>query len=300
MTPPNPQPERSKPSQRRETQPRDQSEVQWQTFTALPAPEAKLGLPDQETQTQARTTSTQRTETETQTEAATESQTKVATWQKRVGAFALDFGLGLGACYLAQGAATLFGAGAESVSMIGYGTFFGAWLVNRGFLQSRPQGQSFGKWLLNIKTIDTETEQSPTVIRSMAREGVTSLFILTEALAVPLIADGLFSVFDKEKRQSIHDRAGRTQVVEAEEGFHLDEKAKQYLQELTEGDTADDVKAIAADLLEIARRNETVADITDQVSRLGKEINQNTRSMRQGTGKQVKSWVDTVKKKIDD
>ncbi len=298
MTPPNRQPERPRPSQRRETKPREQAEAQWQTFTALPAPEAKLGFPDQETQ--ARTTSAQQTETQTQTQTAIEPQTKVATWRKRVGAFALDFGFGLGVCYLAQGAAALFGAGAESVNMVGYGTFFGTWLVNRGFFQSRPQGQSFGKWLLNIKTIDTETEQSPTLIRSVAREGVTSLFILTEALAIPLIADGLFSVFDKEKRQSLHDRAGRTQVVEAEEGFHLDEKAKQYLQDLTQGDTADDIKAIAADLLEIARRNETVADITDQVSRMGKDLNQNTRSIRQGTGKQVKTWVDTVKKKIDD
>lgn len=300
MTPPNRQPERPRPSQRHQTQPQDRSEVQWQTFTALPVPEPKLGFPDQETQT--RTTSAQQTDTQTrtQTQTATQSQTQVATWQKRVGSFALDFGLGLGACYLAQGAAALLGAGAESVSMIGYGTFFGTWLVNRGYFQSRPEGQSFGKWLLNIKTIDTETEQSPTLIRSVAREGVTSLFILTEALAIPLIADGLFAMFDKEKRQSLHDRAGRTQVVEAEEGFHLDDKAKQYLQDLTQGDTADDVKAIAADLLEIARRNETVADITDQVSRLGKDLDQNTRSIRQGTGKQVKTWVDTVKKKIDD
>jgi hypothetical protein len=69
-----------------------------------------------------------------------------------------------------------------------------------------------------------KTEASPHLVRSLAREGVLSLFILTAALLVPLAADGLFAFFDKEKRQSIHDRAGRTLVVESEQGYHLDEK----------------------------------------------------------------------------
>ncbi len=298
MTDPKPFPERrppfsarpADPRQRPKTKQMDQSAAEWETFSALPPPAPKLGFPDQESETATRPT---------EQAAAVETGVKLATWKKRAGAFAFDFGLGLGASYVAQGIASLFGMGAEAVSFTGYTAFFAAWLVNRGYFQSLPRGQSFGKWLLNIKTIDTETDQSPSLIRSVAREGVTSLLVLTEALIVPLAADGLFAVFDKEKRQSIHDRAGRTQVVESDQGFHFDEKAIQFLEEIIEGDAADEVKSVAEDLLKQAKRNDTVADLSDQVGRMSKGVGRNTRDLRQQTGKQVKTWVDSAKKKMD-
>ncbi len=126
-----------------------------------------------------------------------------------------------------------------------------------------------------------------------------SLFVLTEALLVPLAADGLFAVFDKEKRQTIHDRAGRTLVVEAERGYHLDEKVLQFLQDILEGDAADDVKSAARDLLRQAQRNDTVRDLSKQLQRLSKDVDRNARSLRQQTGKHVKTWVDSVKEKLD-
>lgn len=158
---------------------------------------------------------------------------KLAPWRRRIGAFAADFALGLGVSYVAQGLASAVGGDA---AMMGYMAFFGTWLVNRGYLQSQKPGQSFGKWLFSIKTIDTETEAPPTVVRSVAREGVSSVLILTEALVVPMLADALFAAFDPDKRQSLHDRAVRTTVVEAEEGFDLDEKLVSLWQELTDSE----------------------------------------------------------------
>ncbi|GAB4214416.1 MAG: hypothetical protein OHK0012_12440 [Synechococcales cyanobacterium] len=270
---------RPDPSRYPERRPlRDYAEPEWQTFNALPPPSAKLGFPA--------------TETSTATQVGTE--VKLATWQKRLGAFALDLGAGLGVAYVAQGLASLVGAGAGAVDMVGYATFFTAWMVNRGYFQSRPEGQSLGKWLMSIKVVDPETEQSPHVLRSVAREGVTSIFLLTEALLVPLAADGLFAAFDKEKRQSIHDRAGRTQVVEAE-GFDLDDKAIALLKDVIDGETLSDLKETLGDLVEQAQENETVADVSDQVKQVGKQIQRTT----QGSRKQVASWLENIKEKLD-
>ncbi len=262
MTDPKPYPQRPQSNPRpkprpAEPRPAERSRTEWQTFSALPPPAARLEVPEPEPETDA-----------TDPLAGP----KLASWQKRIGAFALDFGLGLGVSYVAQGIAAMVGTGAEAVNFVGYGAFFTTWLVNRGYFQSQPAGQSLGKWLLNIKTIDKETEQSPSLIRSVAREGVTSLLVLTESLVVPLGADALFAVFDKEKRQTLHDRAGRTQVVEAEKGYDLDEKVIQWLEEVSEGEAADDIKAAAQNLLAIARRNETIADLSDQIKRLRKDI----------------------------
>ncbi len=272
-------PQRSRFPDRPQTKQAERTE-EWRSFSALPAPDPQ---PDPQPAAQP--------------EASDEP--KLASWKKRIGSFALDFGLGLGASYVAQGVAAAMGVGAETVSVVGYGAFFATWLVNRGYFQSRPAGQSLGKWLLNIKTVDTETDQAPTLIRSVAREGVTSLFILTESLVVPLGADTLFAIFDKEKRQTIHDRAGRTKVVEADSGFELDQKAGEWLEEAMQGEAAEDLKAAAENLLAIAKQNETVSDLSDQFKRLSKDLDQSTKGIRQDGGKQAQKWVDTIKKKLD-
>ncbi|MFS8778013.1 RDD family protein [Synechococcus sp. O70.2] len=278
MTDPRPYFERPK------TEQLDQSASEWQTFSALPP---ATSLPPVQAEQSARVPQDE------------ETLPKLAPWGKRVGAFALDFGLGLGVSYLAQGLASLVGADAAAVDMTGYIAFFAAWLVNRGYFQSRPAGQSLGKWLLNLKTLDPETEASPHLVRSLAREGVLSLFILTAALLVPLAADGLFAFFDKEKRQSIHDRAGRTLVVESEQGYHLDEKVLRLLQEILEGEATEDVKLAARDLLRKAQRNEAVRGLSSQLGRLRQDVGRNTRSLRQQTSKQVKSWLASLKEKLD-
>ncbi len=278
MTDPRPYFERPK------TEQLDQSASEWQTFSALPP---ATSLPPVQAEQSARVPQDE------------ETLPKLAPWGKRVGAFALDFGLGLGVSYLAQGLASLVGADAAAVDMTGYIAFFAAWLVNRGYFQSRPAGQSLGKWLLNLKTLDPETEASPHLVRSLAREGVLSLFILTAALLVPLAADGLFAFFDKEKRQSIHDRAGRTLVVESEQGYRLDEKVLRLLQEILEGEATEDVKLAARDLLRKAQRNEAVRGLPSQLGRLRQDVGRNTRSLRQQTSKQVKSWLASLKEKLD-
>lgn len=269
---------------RPEPRPYRPAETEWRTFDALPASALRPGIP------------------ETGTAPATELETptfRPASWRKRLGAFAVDFGLGLGAAYLAQGVAGLVGSGSAAVDMAGYGAFFATWLVNRGYLQSRPQGQSLGKWLFNLKTIDTETETSPSVVRSVAREGVVSLFVLTEALLVPLGADALFALFDPEKRQALHDKAGRTQVVESDQGYQLDEKAAQLLTDLMESDSAQEIQDTLDRWIKQAKRNPTVANLSDQAGRFKRDLGQNTRSLRPKNAKKdypPPTWVDRDRK----
>lgn len=263
-------PQWSQPQPRRELQEKTR---EWKTFDALPPPPAELAY--------------SKTETEAAVEAATDA--NLASLKRRAGAFALDFGLGLGASYALQGLTALFGGGAEAVSMAGYAAFFGSWLVNRGYFQSRPAGQSFGKWLLNIKTVDAQDEdESPTLLRSMARESVSSLLIATEALIVPLAADGLFSVFDKEKRQSLHDRAAGTKVVNCEEGYRLDEKFAEFLQDVEAGDALDTFKDSFGDIVDRAQQDDTVKDVRKNVQGLGRQAS-----------KQVRTWVENVQDKLD-
>ncbi len=283
--PPRPIPARPNPTSPTSRPYREPERVdEWQTFNALPMDAAQMGMPG----------------TETNTAPAVEIPTlKAAPWRRRLGAFAVDFGIGLGAAYLAQGVAGLLGSGTAAVDMAGYGAFFATWLINRGYFQSRAQGQSAGKWLFNLKTIDTETETSPSVVRSVAREGVVSLFVLTEALLVPLGADALFALFDPEKRQALHDKAGRTQVVESEEGYQLDVRAAQALEELLQSDAGQEVQEAMARFTKQAKRNSAIANLSDQVGRIKKDLGQNTRSARQQSGKQVKTWVDGVKKTLD-
>jgi hypothetical protein len=103
MTDPRPYFERPK------TEQLDQSASEWQTFSALPP---ATSLPPVQAEQSARVPQDE------------ETLPKLAPWGKRVGAFALDFGLGLGVSYLAQGLASLVGADAAAVDMTGYNCLF--------------------------------------------------------------------------------------------------------------------------------------------------------------------------------
>ncbi|MEO0355224.1 MAG: RDD family protein [Cyanobacteria bacterium P01_A01_bin.3] len=258
------------PMRQRQQEPvqRDYKEREVRRFDALPTPDIAY-------------------RTDTQTEVGTESGSNLANFKKRAGAFAIDFGIGLGASYVAQGLASMFGAGPEAVALMGYGTFFGTWLANRAYGQSTT-GQSIGKWALNIKTVDTQTDEPPSLIRSVAREGVSSLLIATEALGVPLVADSLFAVFDKEKRQSLHDRAARTQVVNCAEGYQLDAKISEFLEEGEGGELVEDIRGALGDLVSQAQEDESFRDVS-----------KNARNVSKQAGKQMRNWVENVQDKLD-
>ncbi|WP_017328169.1 RDD family protein [Synechococcus sp. PCC 7336] len=268
---------RYQPQRQSQRQPQPNRELQektreWKSFDALP-PAPKIAYP--------------RIDTRTQTESQTDTATHLASLKKRAGAFAIDFGIGLGVSYFAQALAALGGGGAEAIGVMGYGAFFATWMVNRGYWQSRT-GQSAGKWALNIKTVDTQTDEPPSLIRSVAREGVSSLLIATEALGVPLVADSLFAIFDKEKRQSLHDRAARTQVINCEEGYQLDEKLAEFLEEGEAGEFVEDVKGALGDLVSQVGEDESVRDAGKNAKTLGRKA-----------GKQMRNWVENLQDKLD-
>ncbi|MGK7909726.1 MAG: RDD family protein [Synechococcus sp.] len=270
---PGQQPYQPQPMQQRQPDPvqRDFKEKEVRRFDALPTPD--IAYP--------------RTATQTQVESDTVTEGNLASFKKRAGAFAIDFGIGLGVSYVAQGLVAMFGGGPEAIAMMGYGAFFGTWMINRGYGQSRT-GQSIGKWALNIKTVDTQTDEPPSLIRSVAREGVSSLLIATEALGVPLVADSLFAIFDKEKRQSLHDRAARTQVIDCEEGYQLDAKLSEFLEEGEGGELMEDIKGALGDLVSQAQEDDAIRDVS-----------KNARSMSKQAGKQMRNWVENVQDKLD-
>ena len=250
---------------------REFKEKEVRQFDALPAPD--IAYP--------------RTDSQTQAGVETDTGTHLASFKKRAGAFAIDFGVGLGVSYFAQGLASMVGAGPETIAFLGYGAFFSTWLVNRGYWQSQT-GQSAGKWAFNIKTVDTQTDEPPSIIRSVAREGVSSLLIATEALGVPLVADSLFAIFDKEKRQSLHDRAARTQVINCEEGYQLDRKLTEFIEDGEGGELVEDIKGAWGDLVSQAQEDETVRDVS-----------RNAKTFSKQAGKQMRNIVENVQDKLD-
>jgi hypothetical protein len=76
-------------------------------------------------------------------------------------------------------------------------------------------------------------------------------------------------------------------------------KSLRLLQEILEGEATEDVKLAARDLLRKAQRNEAVRGLSSQLGRLRQDVGRNTRSLRQQTSKQVKSWLASLKEKLD-
>ncbi len=108
------------------------------------------------------------------------------------------------------------------------------WFFFRVLVVNKSGGQSFGRWLMSLRTIDAEYGKTASLVALMWREVIlltcllffintfnTTLVVFTW---LPLAVDALFSQLDNQKRQTFHDRLAGTIVIFTRKGLELDRK----------------------------------------------------------------------------
>lgn len=122
--------------------------------------------------------------------------------------------------------------------------FFLAWLGLRVLWVAKNQGQSLGRWALDMRVIDAQYRSTPGLAELTKREGIAGvaaglaligIINLSPAagwsplLLVPLLLDLGVAFLDKFQQQAIHDRIAQTMVVQTQRGYSLDLKVKKLL-----------------------------------------------------------------------
>jgi uncharacterized RDD family membrane protein YckC len=119
--------------------------------------------------------------------------------------------------------------------------FMVAWLGMRVVVVDRNQGQSLGRWALDMKIIDPRIKKIPDLLTLSKREGILGFasFLATIGLNInfangismlifisPLIADCGLALADEQFHQAFHDRAAQTLIIQTRRGFSLDLRLK--------------------------------------------------------------------------
>lgn len=126
--------------------------------------------------------------------------------------------------------------------------FLVVWWLVRVLVVARNQGQSLGRWALDMKVIDQgKSNRIPELIVLSKREGITGFFsvlamfglsigvaniISLLLLSTPLAVDWTVVMADTERRQALHDRIAGTLMIQTRRGFSLDLKVKKLLAQL--------------------------------------------------------------------
>ena len=120
------------------------------------------------------------------------------------------------------------------------------WWLLRALLVERNQGQSPGRYLLNMKVIDSRASKVLDLLTLTKREGIVGFAALLAAtglhliatnpsallLLMPLAADcGLAGT--ESSRRAFHDRVAGTLIVATRRGYSLDLKVKRLVAEVT-------------------------------------------------------------------
>ncbi|MGB7440773.1 MAG: RDD family protein [Coleofasciculaceae cyanobacterium] len=157
--------------------------------------------------------------------------------QRRAGAFLIDF-----VCVWLI-SSFLAGLGISELFV-----FLPLWLVWRVIVVARNQGQSLGRWALDMKVLDARFSRIPQLLTLTKREGITGLLSLLAVfgfsigsanslslvlLIVPLLVDWGTVMADSEGRQAFHDRIAGTLVVQTKRGFSLDLRVRRLLAQVT-------------------------------------------------------------------
>lgn len=152
---------------------------------------------------------------------------------RRVGAFAIDFAV-------AGLLSLLLGGGLYVI------IFLILWMVLRVFLVTANQGQSLGRWAMDLKVVNPRFRIIPGVVPLLKREAFTGIgcalilvgianfspmngFLLIAP--IPLVVDCGFAFTDQEYRQAFHDRVAGTMMTQTRRGYSLDIKLKQIFAE---------------------------------------------------------------------
>lgn len=120
------------------------------------------------------------------------------------------------------------------------------WLGLRVVLVSSNQGQSLGRWALDIKVLDAKSK-IPGLLTLAKREGIIGFcaglamigfgiglanpisFLL---LTTPLAADCGMAFADADTQQALHDRIAKTFIIQTRRGFSLDIRLKKWFAQI--------------------------------------------------------------------
>lgn len=126
--------------------------------------------------------------------------------------------------------------------------FLVAWLGLRVVLAAKNQGQSLGRWALDMKLVDAKFGKIPGLLELSKREGISGLCALLAMMGLtiglgngislllliaPLSADCGVAFADSQTRQAFHDRVARTLVVPTRRGYSLDLRIKKLADQVT-------------------------------------------------------------------
>ena len=149
--------------------------------------------------------------------------------ERRIGAFAIDF-------VTVWFISSFFGKGAWLVFLI-------VWSVMRIVVAERNQGQSLGRYALDMKVIDYRYNRVPDLLTFGKREGILGFAAMLASiglqnfgnglsllfLATPVLVDCLLALSDEELNRAFHDRVAETIVIQTQRGFSLDLRLKKLL-----------------------------------------------------------------------
>ncbi len=125
--------------------------------------------------------------------------------------------------------------------------FLVLWVVMRVFLPARNQGQSVGRWALDITLVGLRFGRTPLLQDLFKREAVAGVGAVLVAiglshmtpghgmgmlLLVPLGIDCSAVSSDPFRRQAFHDRIANTMIIGTMRGFSLDIKLKRAYRKL--------------------------------------------------------------------
>ena len=149
---------------------------------------------------------------------------------RRVGAFAIDF--------LSVWFISAFFASNIFVQWL---VFLFTWMIFRVIIADKNQGQSLGRWAMDMVVIDPRFDRLPELLNLGKRElllgcgsalAIAGLQINVQnglsmlLLLAPLLIDCSLAFLDDENNLAGHDRLGETLVIQTERGFSLDLRLK--------------------------------------------------------------------------
>lgn len=153
---------------------------------------------------------------------------------RRIGAFAIDF---LTIWFISS----FFGAALQWL------IFILAWLIMRVLLVDKNQGQSLGRWAMDIKVIDPRFNRVPDLVSLFKREGAISIAAMLAMLGLqinfsnglsmllllsPLVVDCSLAFVDENYNQALHDRLAQTAIAQTKRGFSLDLRLKKIVAQI--------------------------------------------------------------------
>ncbi|BAZ21824.1 RDD domain-containing protein [Kalymmatonema gypsitolerans NIES-4073] len=139
---------------------------------------------------------------------------------------------------------SLLGSSQIGVQVVQILVFAIFWVILRVIVPYNNQGQSLGRYAVDIKVLEVEAGKLPDLQSLLKREGIIGLGALLVSIAlsniirnptailllIPLAIDCGAAFSDTQLRQALHDRYVKTMVVSSRRGYSLDIKIKKLVE----------------------------------------------------------------------